>query len=63
MKVAVFAGGLTLFNMGMDQVSNPQLKGSKNLKRWKKLNDELEAQRKAKLTASKGKSQDGGLPV
>jgi peptide/nickel transport system permease protein len=61
--IAIFAGGLTLFNMGMDQVSNPQLKGSKNLKRWKKLNDELEAQRRAKQAANKGKSQDGVMPV
>jgi len=47
----------------MDQVSNPQLKGSKNLKRWKVLNDELEAQRKAKQAANKGKSHDGVMPV
>ncbi len=61
LAVAIFAGGLALFNIGMDQVSNPQLKGSKNLKRWKKLNDELEVQRKTKL--SPAKSQDGALQV
>lgn len=46
--IAIFAVGLALLNMGMDQISNPQLKGSKNLKQWKKLNDELEAKRKQK---------------
>jgi hypothetical protein len=34
--------------MGMDQVSNPQLKGGANLKRWKKLHDQLEIERKAR---------------
>jgi len=43
--IAIFATGLTLINMGMDQISNPQLKGSKNLKQWKKINDQLEAER------------------
>lgn len=47
--ISVFGGGLALFNMGMDQVSNPQLKGGANLKRWKKLHDQLETERKARL--------------
>lgn len=63
LAIAIFAGGLALFNIGMDQVSNPQLKGSKNLKRWKVLNDELEAQRKAKRAARAATGQDGALQV
>lgn len=59
LAIAIFAGGLALFNIGMDQVSNPQLKGSKNLKRWKKLNDELEEQRK--VTLSPTQSQGGAV--
>ena len=48
--IAIFATGLIFLNMGLDQVSNPQLKGSKNLKKWKKLNDELEAKRRQKAS-------------
>lgn len=55
LAIAIFATGLVLLNMGLDQVSNPQLKGSKNLKQWKKLNDELEAMRRAKA-GSKSKA-------
>lgn len=62
LAIAIFAGGLALFNIGMDQVSNPQLKGSKNLKQWKKLNDELEARRRQKAVGNK-RNQDGVLPV
>lgn len=52
MAISVFGGGLALFNMGMDQVSNPQLKGGANLKQWKKLQDQLDAKRKVKLAMS-----------
>lgn len=51
--ISVFGGGLALFNMGMDQVSNPQLKGGANLKRWKRLHDRLETERKARLAMAR----------
>lgn len=51
--ISVFGGGLALFNMGMDQVSNPQLRGGANLKRWKKLHDQLELERQARLAAAR----------
>lgn len=59
--IAIFAGGLALLNMGMDQVSNPQLKGSKNIKKWRVLNDELEAQRKEKQAAGGSNQAQGGV--
>lgn len=52
--ISIFGGGLALLNMGMDQISNPQLKGGKNLKKWKKLNDELEAKRQKKRALGVG---------
>ena len=45
--ISIFGGGLALLNMGMDQISNPQLKGGGNLKKWKKLSAEIEAKRRA----------------
>ena len=63
LAIAIFAGGLTLLNMGMDQISNPQLKGSKNLKKWKALNAQLDVQRREKFMSSNNQSQDGALRV
>ncbi len=45
--ISIFGGGLALLNMGMDQISNPQLKGGGNLKQWEKLHKEIEAKRRA----------------
>ena len=50
--ISIFGGGLALLNMGMDQVSNPQLKGVANIRKWKKLNDKLEAARRDKLNTN-----------
>ena len=43
--ISVFGGGLALLNMGMDQVSNPQLKVGAYMNRWQKLQREVGAQR------------------
>ena len=43
--VALVGGGLALINISIDQVSNPKLKTGSFLKRWRKLNAEVEAKR------------------
>jgi peptide/nickel transport system permease protein len=46
--ISIFGGGLALLNMGMDQISNPQLKGGGDMKLWKKKYNELQKRRLAK---------------
>jgi peptide/nickel transport system permease protein len=46
--ISIFGGGLALLNMGMDQISNPQLKGGGDMKLWKKKYKELQKRRLAK---------------
>ena len=44
--MALVGGGLALINISIDQVSNPKLKTGSFLKRWKRLNAEVQAKRK-----------------
>jgi peptide/nickel transport system permease protein len=46
--ISIFGGGLALLNMGMDQISNPQLKGGGSMKLWKRKYDDIQRQRLAK---------------
>ena len=46
--ISIFGGGLALLNMGMDQISNPELKGGGNMKLWKQKYNEIQKQRMAK---------------
>lgn len=50
--ISIFGGGLALLNMGMDQISNPQLKGGGSMKLWRKMNAEIQHKRLA--AAAKG---------
>ena len=50
--ISIFGGGLALLNMGMDQISNPQLKGGGSMQLWRKMNAEIQQKRLA-LAASK----------
>lgn len=43
--VALVGGGLALINISIDQVSNPKLKTGSFLKRWRRLNSEVEKKR------------------
>ena len=43
--VALVGGGLALINISIDQVSNPKLKTGSFLKRWRRLNAEVQARR------------------
>lgn len=43
--ISIFGGGLALLNMGMDQISNPQLKGGGSMKLWRKMNAEIRQKR------------------
>lgn len=43
--VAIVGGGLALINISIDQVSNPKLRAGPQMKRWKRMNAQLEAQR------------------
>lgn len=44
--IALVGGGLALINISIDQVSNPKLKTGSYLKKWRKLNAEVEAKRR-----------------
>lgn len=44
--VAIVGGGLALINISIDQISNPKLRAGPQMKRWKRLNAQLNAQRK-----------------
>jgi peptide/nickel transport system permease protein len=46
--ISIFGGGLALLNMGMDQISNPQLKAGGSMKLWKRRYNEIQSQRLAK---------------
>ena len=46
MAISIFGGGLALLNMGMDQISNPQLKGGGSMKFWRQMNQEFERKRR-----------------
>jgi len=43
--VALVGGGLALINISIDQISNPKLRAGPQMKRWKRLNARLEAER------------------
>jgi peptide/nickel transport system permease protein len=45
--ISIFGGGLALLNMGMDQISNPQLKAGGSMKLWRKMNAEIHQKRVA----------------
>ncbi|RMH69381.1 MAG: ABC transporter permease [Gemmatimonadetes bacterium] len=51
--ISIFGGGLALLNMGMDYVSNPQLKGGGNMGLWKKRYNEIQQKRLAKARNDK----------
>ncbi len=50
--ISIFGGGLALLNMGMDQISNPQLKGGGSMKLWRQMNADIQQKR---LAAAAGK--------
>ncbi len=45
--ISIFGGGLALLNMGMDQISNPQLKGGGSMKLWRKMDADIRQKRLA----------------
>lgn len=45
--ISVFGGALALLNMGMDQISNPQLKGGGSMKLWEQKYKEIQNRRMA----------------
>jgi len=47
MTISLFGGGLALLNMGMDQISNPQLKGGGSMRLWRQMNREMQRKRVA----------------
>lgn len=49
--IAILGGGLALLNMGMDQISNPQLKGGGSMKLWRQKNAEIQQRRLAAAAA------------
>ncbi len=50
--ISIFGGGLALLNMGMDQISNPQLKGGGSMNLWRKMDADI---RKKRLAAAAAK--------
>jgi peptide/nickel transport system permease protein len=51
--ISIFGGGLALLNMGMDQISNPQLKGGGSMKLWRKMHAEIQQKRLAAAVTKK----------
>ena len=58
LTISFFGGGLALLNMGMDQISNPQLRAGGSMKLWKRRHDQIQRQRLANAKLSI-KSRDG----
>ncbi|MCR9136627.1 MAG: ABC transporter permease [Alphaproteobacteria bacterium] len=44
--IALIGGGLALINISIDEVSNPKLKTGSYLKKWRRLNAEVQAKRR-----------------
>jgi peptide/nickel transport system permease protein len=47
--VALVGGGLALINISIDQISNPKLRAGPQMKRWRQLDAQINAARKAKV--------------
>lgn len=45
LTIALVGGALALINMSIDQVSNPKLKTGAHIKRWRRLNRDIQAKR------------------